>query len=89
MATSDTSHQQAREWDTNMKIYNPTENEVRIVIEGILYTVDANSFVQVKDSVGTHWLKVHEFLRSSEESVEMPKEVKAKKVEEKKEEDSE
>lgn len=47
---------------TNMIIKNKTENAVAVVILGEQYSVDAQSTVEVPDSVGSAWLKIHEFL---------------------------
>ena len=58
-------------------IHNPTDNEVRIVLDGIEYRVPAKEVVNVADDAhAATWLDTHQFLRvvGADEVVEVEKE---------------
>lgn len=46
----------------NMIIYNPSTTQVQIIIKGQTMTVDSNDYVEVADSYGAEWIKIHQFL---------------------------
>lgn len=65
-------------------IYNPTEEKVNIQIEGIVYSVEPESSIAIKESHAEKWKAIHGFMRVTD--YEVKKEIKEEKKEEVKEE---
>lgn len=46
-----------------MKLYNPTEKEVFIVVDGVAYTIaPSGTSKELSDEVFKRWVNTHEFL---------------------------
>ena len=67
-------------------ITNPTSSTVKIKFEGVEYSVEPKSFVEVSDTVARFWKAQHAFLEVSDKS-EVVKEIKETKIVEPKEDE--
>lgn len=66
-----------------MTLFNPTDKDIAVVIDGRKYSVVAGGSVELEDAVAKKWLSIHAFLQNelpAEEVKEEKKEIKKKEV---------
>lgn len=64
-----------------MKLFNPTNDSIKVRIFGVDYSVEPKSTtVELEEDVANYWLTLHAFLTKDEQKVEVEKEVIEKKT---------